>query len=139
MLSPRPLLLPTCPLPCSPREGWAPSCSYVVPVEHPFSWWQLTSTKGLNQSDSFFLFAGLGKRICLPRRRGRRWGLIPGLGRSPGGGNDNPPQYSCLKNPMDRGVWWVTKGWNKPDMTEKLRIQAQLNSKAFLPVILEAT
>ena len=30
-------------------------------------------------------------------------GLIPGLGRSPGGGPDNPLQYSCLKNPMDRG------------------------------------
>ena len=29
-------------------------------------------------------------------------GLIPGLGRSPGGGNDNPLQYSCLGNPMDR-------------------------------------
>ena len=32
-------------------------------------------------------------------------GLIPGSGRSPGGGNDNPPQYSCLGNPMDSGVW----------------------------------
>ena len=30
---------------------------------------------------------------------------IPGLGRSPGGGNGNPLQYSCLKNPMDRGAW----------------------------------
>ena len=32
-------------------------------------------------------------------------GLIPGLGRCPGGGHGNPPQYSCLKNPMDRGAW----------------------------------
>ena len=32
----------------------------------------------------------------------------PGLGRSPGGGNGNPLQYSCLKNPMDRGAWWAT-------------------------------
>ena len=32
-------------------------------------------------------------------------GLIPGSGRSPGGGHGNPLQYSCLKNPMDRGVW----------------------------------
>jgi len=30
---------------------------------------------------------------------------IPGLGRSPGGGNDNPLQYSFLENPMDRGPW----------------------------------
>ena len=34
-------------------------------------------------------------------------GSIPVSGRSVGGGNDNPLQYSCLKNPMDRGVWWV--------------------------------
>ena len=35
----------------------------------------------------------------------RDTGLIPGLGRSPGGGQDNPLQYSCLENPMDRGAW----------------------------------
>ena len=33
---------------------------------------------------------------------------IPGLGRSPGGGNDNPLQYSCLENHMDRGGWQAT-------------------------------
>ena len=43
-------------------------------------------------------------------------GLIPGLGRYPGGGYDNPLQYSCLENPMDRGAWQVsvhrvTKSW----------------------------
>ena len=43
-------------------------------------------------------------------------GSIPGLGRSPGEGHSNPPQYSCLKNPMDRGTWLamvhrVTKSW----------------------------
>ena len=32
-------------------------------------------------------------------------GLIPGSERFPGGGNGNPLQYSCLQNPMDRGVW----------------------------------
>jgi len=35
-------------------------------------------------------------------------GSIPGLGRSPGEGNGNPPQYSCLGNPIDRGAWWAT-------------------------------
>ena len=34
-------------------------------------------------------------------------GLIPGSGRSPGEGNGNPPQYSCLENPMDKGAWWA--------------------------------
>ena len=35
-------------------------------------------------------------------------GLIPGSGRSPGEGNGNPLQYSCLENPMDRGAWQAT-------------------------------
>ena len=35
-------------------------------------------------------------------------GSIPGLGGSPGVGNGNPHQYSCLGNPMDRGAWWAT-------------------------------
>ena len=35
-------------------------------------------------------------------------GSIPGLGRSPGEGNGNPLQCSCLGNPMDRGAWWAT-------------------------------
>ena len=35
-------------------------------------------------------------------------GSIPGLGRSPGEGNGNPVQYSCLENPMDRGAWQAT-------------------------------
>ena len=38
----------------------------------------------------------------------RDMGLIPGLGRFPGGGHGNPLQDSCLENPMDRGVWRVT-------------------------------
>ena len=35
-------------------------------------------------------------------------GLIPGSRRSPGGGNENPLQYSCLGNPLDRGAWQAT-------------------------------
>ena len=38
----------------------------------------------------------------------RDLGLIPGLGRSTGGGHDNPLQYSCLENPMDRRTWQAT-------------------------------
>ena len=34
--------------------------------------------------------------------------LISGLGGSPGEGNGNPLQYSCLENSMDRGLWWAT-------------------------------
>ena len=35
-------------------------------------------------------------------------GSIPGSGRYPGEGNDNPLQYSCLENPVDREAWWAT-------------------------------
>ena len=38
----------------------------------------------------------------------RDTGSILGLGRSSGGGHGNPLQYSCLENPKDKGVWWVT-------------------------------
>ena len=48
----------------------------------------------------------------------RDMGLIPGLGRFPGGGNDTPLRYSCLENRMDRGAWQttvhgVTKSWTR--------------------------
>ena len=49
----------------------------------------------------------------------RDLGSISGSGRSPGGGCSNPLQYSCLKNPKDRGAWWATvHKVTKPDTTE---------------------
>ena len=50
----------------------------------------------------------------------KNMGSIPGLGRSPGGGNGNALQYSCLENSMDRGAWWATvhgvaKSWSGHD------------------------
>ena len=47
-------------------------------------------------------------------------GSIPGSGRSPGEGNSNPLQYSCLENPMDTGGWWATvhRVVKESDMTE---------------------
>ena len=46
-------------------------------------------------------------------------GLIPGSGRSPGEGNGNPLQYSCLENPMDREAWQVTvRGIAESDITD---------------------
>ena len=44
---------------------------------------------------------------CLPAMAGDL-SSIPGSGRSPGKGNGNPLQYSCLENPMDGGAWWAT-------------------------------
>ena len=47
-------------------------------------------------------------------------GSIPGSGRSPGEGNGNPLQYSCLENPMDGEAWvgYSPRGGNELDMTE---------------------
>ena len=52
----------------------------------------------------------------LPGKDGKDLGSIPGSERSPGGGNGNPLQYSCLENPMDGGAWCaavngVAKSW----------------------------
>ena len=54
----------------------------------------------------------------------RNLGSIPGLGRSPGDGNGNPLQYSCLENPMDRGAWWAT-------VRGVAKSQTQLSEKHF--------
>ena len=63
---------------------------------------------------------------------------IPGSGRSPGEGNDNPLQYSCLENPMVRGAWrdtvhGVTK---ESDMTQGLRQQQYYGSSFVSHTIL---
>ena len=54
----------------------------------------------------------------------REAGLIPVSEKSPGEGNGNPPQYSCLENPMDRGAWQATlHGVTKePDVTAHITI-----------------
>ena len=51
-------------------------------------------------------------------------GSIPGLGRSPGEGNSNPPQYSCLRNPVDRGP-----GGLQSMVTKESDTAEQLNNK----------
>ena len=52
-------------------------------------------------------FGGLDGKESATKECGRPW-LIPGLGRSSGGGHGNLLQYSCLENPMDRGGWQAT-------------------------------
>ena len=53
-------------------------------------------------------------------------GVVPQLGRSPGGGNGNPLQYSCLENPLDRGAWRAgVHEVTKSDVTEHTRTQKE--------------
>ena len=58
----------------------------------------------------FYLMMGFpgGSEVKVSAFNAGDLGLIPGLGRSPGEGNGNPLQYSCLENPMDGGAWWAT-------------------------------
>ena len=62
------------------------------------------------QKNIYFCFIDYPKAFDCVDQSGdiRDVDLISGLGRSPGEGNGNPLQYSCLKNPMDRGAWWAT-------------------------------
>ena len=50
----------------------------------------------------------MGKEFACNAGDARDMGLIPGSGRSPGGGKGNPLQYFRLENPMDKGAWRVT-------------------------------
>ena len=60
-----------------------------------------------------------GKELTCDAGDIRDVGLISWAGRSPGGGNDNPFQYSCLDNPMDKGAWRVmVHGLKESDMAE---------------------
>ena len=98
------------------REGNGNSC-----LENPMDGggWQAavhgvtqsrTRLKQLSSSKNYIGFPS-GSAVKNPyanARDIRDEGGMPGLGRSPGGGNGNPLQYSCLENSTDRGVWWIT-------------------------------
>ena len=58
-------------------------------------------------------------------------GLIPGSGRCPGGGNGNPPQYSCLENPMDRGPDGLQPIRKLDAMTEHTQQGTEVIKKLF--------
>jgi len=52
-----------------------------------------------------------GSGVKNPPTNAEDTGTIPKSGRPPGERNGNPPQDSCLGNPMDREAWWVTSSW----------------------------
>ena len=56
-------------------------------------------------------------------------GLIPGLGRFPGEGNDNLFQYSCLGNPMNRGIWWAAVHGVARELDKTMTKQQLVNNR----------
>ena len=62
-------------------------------------------TERLNHHHVFITFDSVSKESAC---NAGDPGFIPRLGRSPGEGNGNPLQYSCLENSIDRGAWWAT-------------------------------
>ena len=79
---------------------------------------QKHETIGLLRSVVGFPGGSVVKNLPASVGHSRDMGLICGLGKSPGVGNDSPRQYSCLENSVDRGAWWatvdgVTKSWTQ--------------------------
>ena len=74
-------------------------------------------------------FSGSSVIKNLPANAGDA-GSIPGLGSSPGGRNDNPLQYSCLENPMDRGPWWAMVHRVAESDTTKHSMQCSMKKEA---------
>ena len=95
------------------------SAFFIVQLSHPY----MTTGKTIALTRQILVgrgFPGGTRGKEPPANAGdiRDTNLIPGSGRSPGGGHGNPPQYSCLENPMDRGACWatvhrVTQSWTR--------------------------
>ena len=77
------------------------SAFFIVQLSHPY----MTTGKTIALTILGFPDGSDGK---VSAHNEGELGLIPGLGRSPGEGNGNPLQYSCLENSMDGGAWWAT-------------------------------
>ena len=65
----------------------------------------------------------------------RDMGSIPGSGRSPGEGNGNPLQYSCLENPMDRGAWRATVHGVAQSQTQLKQVSSSIVKAMVFPVV----
>ena len=88
---------------------------------------------------SIFPGGTVGKEPTCRCRRCKRLGSTPGLGRSPGGGHGNPLQYSCLKNPMDKGAWRATVHGVRKSRTRLSMSCTTHQSMASAPIALWAT
>ena len=91
-------------LPCPPAlvgEFFTTSTSWEA---HLILQWRVIQNRAKQHSGGLHWWLSGTEPACQRRRRGS----VPKSGRSPGVGNGNPLQYTCLWNPMDRGAWWAT-------------------------------
>ena len=86
------------------REAWRTAIHGVAK-----SWTRLSNWTELNYKEKGGLLPWWLRWLTVCRAEDL--GSIPGLGRFPGEGKGNPPQYSCLENSMDRGSWQATVHW----------------------------
>ena len=136
---PLPLSLSLCP---SFSLGLSPSCFLCPRVElqkNCLSLPSLSHALSCQLCPLLVLVAQMVESTC----NAGDVGLVPGLGRSPGGGNGTLLQYSCLENPMDRGAWWAaaqggSKSWTRLSNRARTHIQedpgALLNDHCLPPV-----
>ena len=87
-------------------EAWGGEIALIVSVMGCFGG-ALYKKFAHSYSRYFIVFPGGSEGKASPCNAGDL-GSLPGSGRSPGEGNGNPLQYSCLQNPMDGGAWWAT-------------------------------
>ena len=113
-----------CPAPCSPA-AWPQMVHFILQDTERGT----QPCQQLNSTDSDdgsclpctlrgFRVALVGKNPPANAGDAADEGSIPGSGKSPGGGNGKPLQYSRLENPMDRGVWWAPRGRKESGTTE---------------------
>ena len=91
-------------------------------TEHTHAWWRHREKSVFEALSGSEGFPG-GSEAKVSACNVGDLGSIPGSGRSPGEGNGNTLQYSCLENPMGGGVWWATiqsTGCKESDTTERL-------------------
>ena len=85
----------------------SPSNEHLGLISFRIDWLDLLTVQGTLKSFVEHRFPG-GSEVKVSAWNAGDPGSIPGLGRSPGEGNGNPLQYSCLENPTDGGAWWAT-------------------------------
>ena len=92
---------------------------------------ELYLKKGLNGPDGFLGGSEVKAFAC----NAGDLGLIPGSGKSPGEGNDNPLQYFCLENPMDGGAWWASVHGVTRSQTGLSNFTHSLHSMAWITLM----